>query len=182
MYHIQTLKPLVDRTSKSNPPKCLTESPCLSGSPSEAEGLTTQSLESTNASSLVIKHTNTTRYRGIFGHVTTRQNARHVRASSTSVVDKAPIVRETIWKARPSFMSYVLEIRFMQSFDQISRSLNVYPVVTFTSTIKDSLKTGDLRSIQVALSNARISPLAIDEDGWSLLDVGVLTPSHHSDV
>jgi hypothetical protein len=98
------------------------------------------------------------------------------------VVDKAPIVRETIWKARPSFMSYVLEIRFMQSFDQISRSLNVYPVVTFTSTIKDSLKTGDLRSIQVALSNARISPLAIDEDGWSLLDVGVLTPSHHSDV
>jgi hypothetical protein len=118
MYHIQSVGPLVDRTSKNNGVKSLVASPCLGEIPS-ATGHLTSSLESTNAFSSVIKQTNTTRYTGLLGLVTTRQKSRHTKALTASAIDEAFIVQETIWTARPSFMSYVVEMRLMQSFGQV---------------------------------------------------------------
>lgn len=85
-----------------------------------------------------------------------------------------PVVTKKIWTIQPSFVSYVLEMSYMQSFGHVSKSLNMYPILKRGHHIFELCIDGDIKGLQVALSSGEISPYVLDEDGGTLLHVSAL--------
>ncbi len=66
----------------------------------------------------------------------------------------------------------MLELRYIQSFKQISRTLNVYPVLRYDDVVFGMCEDGDVQGLQELLSEGTMSPFVSDEHGWTLLHVG----------
>ncbi|KAF7506410.1 hypothetical protein GJ744_011764 [Endocarpon pusillum] len=115
------------------------------------------------------KETSSRWYSGIFGTVRVQTRSRYTGQPGHQANKEKPIVKENVWTVRPSFASYVVEMHYVQSFGQIKRSLNIYPILEFGNPIYTSCREGDIKGLQVALSNGEISPFVLDEYGETLL-------------
>ena len=111
-------------------------------------------------------------YRGIFGTMTLRKISKYSQATSAGANGKIPLVNKTVWTFRPSFISYTLQLHYARSFRHISRSLNIYPVLSQSDPIFSMCEQGDLLGLQTALTRQCVSPFVTDyESGWTLLHV-----------
>jgi hypothetical protein len=128
----------------------------------------------TKTSSTITKQTDTLWYRGILGKITIQTKSRHTKIKRSRAVGELPVVKEGTWTIRPSFLSYVVEMRYKQSFGQISRSLNIYPMLDRNEPVFKMCWDGDIAGLQVALSSGGISPFVSDKDGCTLLHVSPL--------
>ena len=113
---------------------------------------------------------------GMFGTVTLRKTSKYSGAPSAQADRKSPIVSETVWTFRPSFISYTLQLLYVRSFGHVSRSLNIYPVLSKSDPIFLMCRNGDLLGLQTALSRQRVSPFVTDCDGSTLLHVSTAFP------
>ena len=112
-------------------------------------------------------------YQGILGTVTLQRKKRYINSRA---VQRLVTIDESAWIIRPSFISYVLELRYIQSFRHISRTLNIYPVLYDTDEVFRMCSKGDVHGLQDLLSQGIVSPFVSDQDGWTLLHVSALTP------
>lgn len=91
------------------------------------------------------------------------------------VLDHRGVVENHIIPIRPSFMKYALEIRMNKAAGQIWSSLSTYPVMSFSSPTlshaRDLCQTGDNLGLRKVFSDGRLSPLTVDENGFTLLYV-----------
>jgi hypothetical protein len=79
---------------------------------------------------------------------------------------------KTVILVTPAFLKRQLEISFTNTFGSITRTLRTYPVVArFHDSVEDCIAAGDLETLQVMFSGGAVSPLAVDEDGETLLHV-----------
>ncbi len=108
-------------------------------------------------------------YRGVFGTVTLRKKMKY---SNSRTGKSSAVVSESAWTIQPFFISYMLELRYIQSFKQISRTLNVYPVMGHNDVVFRMCRSGDVQGLQELLSEGTVSPFASDQWGWTLLHVG----------
>ena len=70
-----------------------------------------------------------------------------------------------------------LELQYMQSFSHISRTLNVYHVLSHTEEVFSLCVHGEVESLQDVFGKKIVSPFASDIGGWTLLHVGALSIS-----
>ena len=109
---------------------------------------------------------------GMFGTMTLRKTSKYFEAPSAGAKGELPLVSETVWTFRPSFVSYTLQLLYARSFGHVSRSLNIYPVLSDSDPIFSMCWEGDLLGLQTALSSQRVSPFVTDSElGWTLLHV-----------
>jgi hypothetical protein len=107
----------------------------------------------------------------MIGKMTIQTKSRYTEIQRSRAVGKLPVVKEVIWTIMPSFLSYVLEMRYKQGFGQISRSLNIYPMLDCSEAIFKACWDGDIVGLQVALSSGSMSPFVSDKDGCTFLHV-----------
>ena len=114
-------------------------------------------------------------YRGMFGTVTLKKTSKYYQALNAGADGDMPLVNQTVWAFRPSFINYTLQLLYARSFGYVSRSLNVYPVLSESDPIFSLCEHGDLLDLQTALSRQRVSPFVTDhESGWTLLHVSTV--------
>lgn len=114
------------------------------------------------------RDTKTTLYRGILGVVSVQTKSEVASKSSKDwKLSKKAIT------IMPSFINYVLEMSFMDQFGCIPRTLNVFPVLSNEAPIFDMCWDNNIEGLQSAFSTGSVSPFVLDDDGWSLLDVGL---------
>ena len=117
------------------------------------------------------KETSSQWYKGMFGNVTVQTRSRYTGQPRHHANKEKPMVKKNVWTIRPSFASYVVEVRYVQSFGQISRCLNMYPILNDNNPIYNMCYQGDIKGLQVALSSGEISPYVLDVHGRTLLHV-----------
>lgn len=172
MYHIQNTVPVhqirqAQYASNRHPALDQNEDEVSS----RYEVSTLRSSSSTEISSPYTEQEHLLWYRGMFGTLTLRKTSKYTRASSAGANGKTPLVSGTVWTFRPSFISYTLQLLYARSFGRISRSLNIYPMLSNSDPIFFVCFDGDLLGLQTALSRQRVSPFVVDERGWTLLHV-----------
>ncbi len=168
MYHIQSIRPFVASFSDTDTAKALPVTPLRN----ETTGRSVVSNRSSSLSSKVpppvTKQTSSYWYKGIFGNVKVQTKSRYIGVHAT---DEDPVVEKRIWTIKPSFVSYVLEMHYAQSFGHVSKSLNMYPILKDNHHVFRLCSRGDIKGLQVALSSGEVSPFVLDEIGWTLLHV-----------
>ena len=116
-------------------------------------------------------------YSGIFGLITLRKTSKYSQTVEAGASGKIPLVNKTVWTFRPSFISFTLQLLYAWSFGHVSRSLNIYPVLSKSDPIFSMCTNGDLSGLQTALSRQRVSPFVTDDEmGWTLLHVSTGMP------
>ena len=114
-------------------------------------------------------------YSGFLGTVTIRKKLKFASKSrDTAILDERSISQETTIVLGPSFMTKRYELRIMESFGHISRTLNVERVVAFGSPILKMASAGDMAGMYGAFCDGRASPDIVDPRGWGLLHVSNL--------
>lgn len=109
-------------------------------------------------------------YQGFFGHVNMQQKSKFIRGSRGSrIVNQKALTEESLVTIWPSFMKFGFELRFVNSFGRIPRTLNIYPIMPRGSQVFRM----DLEELQVAFSNGSVSPYVLNPDGMSLLHVSI---------
>ena len=172
MYHIQNTVPVVDQIlqiqSASNVHPALDQY--------EYE-VSPRCEVSTFPSSPYTEQKHLLWYRGMFGTMTLRKTSKYSQTPSAGANGERPLVSETVWAFTPSFISYTLQLLYARSFGHVSRSLNIYPVLSASDPIFSMCEDGDLLGLQTALSRQRVSPFVTDyESGWTLLHVSTELP------
>ena len=117
------------------------------------------------------KATNLIWYRGFFGSVSIQSTSTSLSRSDNRKPRSKPISEEKIIRIMPTYLHKTLELRCLYSYGQISRTLSMYPILRNGGPVFDACGRGDLRGLQVALSDGTVSPFVLDEDGLSLLHV-----------
>ena len=113
-------------------------------------------------------------YRGMLGSVTIRKKMKYSsQLSSLRAFGSKPLAEETSIIIAPSFVKRLLELRLAYSLGKASRTLSFYPVVTSDSPIIDLCCNGDMLGLQAVFSSGTMSPLVVDEFGWTLLHVRI---------
>lgn len=113
-------------------------------------------------------------YQGFFGQVNIQMRSKSSRRSRDSrFVGKKAAVEEMVVMIMPFFMKRGFELRLLNSFGRISRTLNIYPVLPQGSQVFSMCCAGDLEGLQTAFSNGSVSPFVLDTRGWSLLHVSL---------
>ena len=120
------------------------------------------------------KATDLLRYRGFLGSVNIQIKSKSLSRLNARRPRYQAISEEKVVQITPIFLRKTVELRFLNSFGQISRTLNMYPILEYEAPIFRFCREGDLQGLQVALSSGTVSPFALDEDGWSLLHVSLL--------
>ena len=116
-------------------------------------------------------------YRGMFGTMSLRKTSKYSQTPSAGANGEIPLVSETVWAFTPSFISYTLQLLYARSFGHVSRSLNIYPVLSRSDPIFSMCQDGDLLGLQTALSRQLVSPFVTEhESGWTLLHVSTEFP------
>lgn len=115
--------------------------------------------------------TNSVWYRGFFGRIDVHFKSTSLSVSKRHRHGNRAISEEKTIRITPTFLRKTLELRFLDSFGQISRTLRTYSILDNEAPIFKTCHNGDLEGLQVALSSGTASPFVLDEDGWSLLHV-----------
>ena len=174
MYHIQNTVPIVHQIQQAQCVSILHSAPDQSED-DDSPGHKLSSLRSTNSMkhpSLSTKQERVTWYGGMFGTMILEKKSKYPK-SSASAERKKPLVSETAWTFRPSFISYAIQLRYARSFGYVSPSLKVYPVLDRYDPVFDMCEYGDLSGLQAALSRNSVSPFVTDSNGWTLLHVSI---------
>jgi len=120
----------------------------------------------------IVQETDKTWYNGILGSVRTHKKSTRSIYSSTTRQNQTEVVKEeSSIIINSSFLRRGLELLFLNSFGQISRSLNIYPVLMANDPIFQLCKKGDIDGMQVAFSGGCLSPFVLDQYGSTLLHV-----------
>lgn len=90
----------------------------------------------------------------------------HIRGREKKVVSEEKIIRLT-----SVFLRRALELRYLNSFGQISRTISTYSILPCGAPVFDMCIKGDLKGLQAVLDSGNISPLVVDEHGWTLFHV-----------
>ncbi len=107
-------------------------------------------------------------YRGFFGSIRIQTKSTSRRLSNTRKSN------EKIITIMPVFLRKVLELRLSNSCGRIMRTLSTYNILASGAPIFETCLSGDLQSLQVALSSGNVSPFVVDELGSTLLHVSSL--------
>lgn len=113
-------------------------------------------------------------YRSFFGRVDVHLKSTSLSTSKRRKPGNKAISKEQTIRITPIFLRKTLELRFLDSFGQISRTLKTYPILDDDAPIFKTCRNGDLEGLQVALSSGTASPFVLDECGWSLLHVRIV--------
>ena len=113
-------------------------------------------------------------YRGFFGRIDIRSKSTSSSISNVHRLRNRVIFEEKIVRITPIFLDRILELRFENTFGQISRGLRTYPILEQQASIFDICRRGDLQGLQVALTGGTVSPFVLDEFDTSLLHVSLL--------
>lgn len=120
------------------------------------------------------QETNEVWYSGVFGRVTFKKRTKHsTDPAYLKVFGSKSLAEETSVTIVPSITRCLLEVRLAHSLGKVSRSLNVYPVVTYDSPIIKMCSNGDMHGLQAVFSSGQMSPFAHDEIGNTLLHVRI---------
>ena len=173
MYHIQNTVPVVHQILQTQSASNLR--PALDQNEDEvSSGYKVSSLRSSNLTGSLSPYTEQVHslwYRGVFGTVTLDKTSKYSQVPNPGANGRTTFVSETAWTFRPSFISYTLQLLYARSFGHVSRSLNVYPMLSNSDPIFYMCLDGDLLGLQTALSRRRVSPFVIDTTGCTLLHV-----------
>lgn len=71
----------------------------------------------------------------------------------------------------PKILRRRFEIFFKDHFGQISRTLSVYPVMSYTSSFFQMCRDGDILGVQAAVSEGGMTPFLLSEGGLTALHV-----------
>ena len=176
MYHIQNTVPIVHQIRQAQSVSTLPSAP----SQNEDEdcrghkvsiSCSTNSIQYPSSPSSRSKQQHAQWYSRTFGTLNLQKKSKYSKPPSASNQGKTPLISETAWTFRPSFISYALQLRYARSFGYISRSLNIYPVLSYSDPVFKICINGDLLGLQAALSRKGISPFVTDFQGWTLLHV-----------
>lgn len=113
-------------------------------------------------------------YRGFFGRIDIQSKSTSLRRSNARKLGNRVISEEEIVRFTPSFSRRALELRLVNSFGQISRTLRTYTTLEEDAPIFRICMLGDLQVLQALLSSGTVSPFVSDNIGWSLLHVTFL--------
>ena len=174
MYHIQNTVPFTHQIRPAQSASTLI--PVLDPNKDEdSPGHEISSLRSINLSrfpSSYTEHEHVLWDGGMFGTMTLRKISKYSQAPSARANRRTPLVSETVWTFKPSFISYTLQLLYARSFGYVSRSLNIYPVLSESDPIFRMCEDGDLLGLQTALSRQGVSPFVVDHEfGCTLLHV-----------
>lgn len=122
----------------------------------------------------IAKETRLVWYRGFFGCVNVQFKSTSLSGSNTCRLGRKAANTEKTFLISSSLLRKAFELRFLNSFGQISRTLSTYPVLERTAPIFDMCFDGDVQGLQVALSSGDVSPFVLDQWGQSLLHVSPL--------
>ena len=113
-------------------------------------------------------------YRGLFGHVDVQSMSTSLSRSDAHSCENKATSTQDIIRITPILLHKTFELRFGNSFGQISRTLSTYPILRNDAPIFKLCQRGDLQGLQVLLSSGIVSPFALDQHGQSLLQVSIL--------
>lgn len=122
--------------------------------------------------------TRTVWYRGVLGHMYFVTKSKHSRGlQGTRSIDKKPICSEKVIRILPSFWKHRFEMQYMSSLSRLPRSLNVWPVMDFSTTVfgRNLLYMcvhGDKIGFGRLFDSGKVSPFVLSQNGSSLLHVG----------
>lgn len=182
MYHIQNTVPIVHQIQEAQSRSTLrsasgqVEDENLSGH----EVSSSRSTNNGKYSSPSTKEEHVIWYSGMFGNMTIRKRTKHSQPANAVAKAKTPLVSETAWIFRPTFLGRALQVSYVQSLGYISRSLRVYPMLSSQNSIFRMCRLGDLSGLQTALAEKRVSPFVTDFRGRTLLHHAA--QSHRSEV
>ena len=115
-------------------------------------------------------------YRGLFGNVTTHKKLKHLSDCNNSRSRKKQVVRnERLFLINIFLLKRTIEIRLISSLGKVSRNLTSYPLMRSDAPVFWMCEEGDLKAIQSELDERNMSPFVVDEYGWTLLHVCILT-------
>ena len=117
------------------------------------------------------KETNLVWYRGFFGSVEVQFKSTSLSTSTNRRPEKTATSEERIIKITLIFLRKILELRFLNSFGRMSRTLKTYPILPDRAPIFQLCMEGDIQGLQVALSSGTVSPFVLSKGGFSLLQV-----------
>ena len=124
-----------------------------------------------------VKETDLVWCHDFFGKVSIQSKSSSLSRSNTRRLGAKATTNEKIITIMPIFFRKTLELRFRNSFGQISRTLSTYPILENSAPIFQICITGDLHGLQVALSSGNVSPFVLDQYGLTLLHVSPLQSS-----
>ena len=140
---------------------------------SRRESLPNLVYTSKDSSGIAIKETGLVWYNGMLGSVKVQSKSRSLNGPKSRKPKFKVVTDEQIITVTPTFSRKTFELRVLNSFGGISRSLSTYPVLSSEAPIFDICTRGDLLGLQVALSSRGVSPFVLDQYGWSLLHVSL---------
>lgn len=112
------------------------------------------------------------RYHGILGSARIdRKTKGSATLSCSQATGQDILVKETSIMVTPRFLRRRFEIFLKNHLGQISRTLSVYPVVSWQSSFFQMCRDGDIVGIQVALDEGGLTPFVLDEHGFTALHV-----------
>lgn len=123
---------------------------------------------------ITAKETNSVCYHGFFGRVDILSKSISLSPSKNRAPEKRAASEEKTLRITPTFLRKTFELRFLNSFGQIPRTLNTYPILAYGAPIFDLCWQGDIPGLQVALSSGTVSPFVLDQHGRTLLHVSSL--------
>lgn len=129
---------------------------------------------SKDMSGIATKETSLVWYNGILGSVKVQSKSRSLNGPNSRKPKSKVVTDEQIITVTPILFRKTFELRVLNSFGGISRSLSTYPVLSSKAPIFGICRSGDLQGLQVALSSGDLSPFVLDESGWSLLHVSLI--------
>ena len=149
----------------------------LANSVSRCEKVQSPSSTQKEVSRTTARETSTVWYDGVFGSVNVQRKSKSLHRSNTTRLGDRVISEEKIVRIRTAYLHKTIELRFLNSFGQISRTLSICPVLDYDAPIFKLCMNGDLQGLKVALSSGTISPFVLNRKNWSLLHVSLSPPS-----
>ena len=131
MYHIRHTVPVVHEVRQAQSVSTLHSFPFHGDEdPPRHEVSNLLSTNMMKSSSSSTKEEYVLWYSGILGTMTVQKKSTYSKSPNASAEGKAPLISEAVWTFRTSFISYALQLRYNRSFGHVSRSLNIYPVLS----------------------------------------------------
>ncbi len=112
-------------------------------------------------------------YQGILGTMKFRTKSKS--ACNPQDHRRVSTYEDRLISIRPSFLRYALEIRVTSSFGRVTRSLRTYPLMSHSSPVLQQAwnmcGVGDIKGLQIAFTDGRLSPFTVDQNGMTFLHV-----------
>lgn len=124
------------------------------------------------SASSVIQKRSLNCYQGAFGNfrIDKRTRDRNVLPCARAFDQKISL-EETSIAIAPKLVRRRFELLRKIQFGQISRTLNVYPVMAWASSLFQMCRSGDIHGLQAAFGDGGVTPFVLDEHGFTTLHV-----------